>query len=234
MSLGDIVRSEWGPALADAGIEPQDARLYVFEGHSPEDGEKAILLHPGTEAFSDRRFPVSPTQLRDANENQTLCRIGTYEDREPVLLAARLRHELEHARQYQAYGMPILRLANLLVAAAGQRFGDFPGSGLYYNLVPTEQDANAAAACHASSRYREDAERLLNDRDAEAGLLRSKMAPEAIETLPKRMVAFALMFSDTLESYAREKGQQSAKLLDDAFPGTGTLYDLWVTSTLKV
>jgi hypothetical protein len=106
-----------------------------------------------------------------------LHRIVVWSDQDPVLLAAKMRHELEHARQYDSHGPPLFGLHQLASAVLDVKVRGLTGGGFVYGSIPTEVDANAAAARYVNARYPADAERLLNARHEASNLLRSLHGP---------------------------------------------------------
>ena len=106
-----------------------------------------------------------------------------------ALLAAKIRHELEHAVQWNEYGEGIFKLADLGDNVLRKKLGDTPKGAGYYQLKPTENDANAAASMYVRDRYPEHVASLLA-MDEGLALVRSIVPPEPIHTLVVRSVAF--------------------------------------------
>jgi hypothetical protein len=82
----------------------------------------AVWHPPGNVLVEDEQFP-DPTQLDDANApaHRNLHRIVVpAEPPDAITFAALVRHELEHARQFDALGRPIFRLQRFI---EGQRPG---------------------------------------------------------------------------------------------------------------
>jgi hypothetical protein len=186
--------------------------------------EGAILLYPGTTAYGDKRFPVGRVHVADANRHKDRYRVGCFVQVPAAVLAGRLRHELEHARQHRAHGQRLFDLQALLIDVVALRFGGRPGGADVYNLMPLEHDANAAAARYVARRHGDEAETLLAAGYRASGLFRSLTGPEAVETLPARTVSFAYLYVDLCERYAAGRDTSFGELLDGSWPGAG---DLW-------
>src|SRR4051812_7900900 len=109
------IAEEFEAALSDAGIEKGRARLYLVEKMG--DGDLGAVWHrPGRELAVHKDFP-DRSQLQDANatDHRDLHRIvAPANPPNAVTLAALLRHELEHARQYDALGEQFLGLQDFI------------------------------------------------------------------------------------------------------------------------
>jgi hypothetical protein len=73
-------------------------------------------------------------------------RVAIWRDVDLPVFAGRLRHELEHARQWDRFGRSIFELYDLIRdELLPRKAGDLNGcAGMYVNAIPAEQDANAA------------------------------------------------------------------------------------------
>lgn len=94
----------WLLSCEHAEMRPgEEVHLYPVPGASTD--ERAIHLNPGSYAEYERdRFPFSNAQLEHANEPRRLRqhRIAIRDEHDEVTGLARLRHELEHARQHRS------------------------------------------------------------------------------------------------------------------------------------
>jgi hypothetical protein len=223
------LEDEWQAALADAGFDVKHVRLYPFEGEQSGDGNRAYYFTPGQDVHHDVNFPDDKGgQIDDANKYRDRHRIAVWLDSPKEVLGARLRHELEHARQLDAHPR-IFDLNDVVLGVLWMKLEGLKGSGQLYNAIPLEVDANAAAARFASGRYGEDACRELADPENAVGLMdgvlfRSLTPPAPLETLPARMLAFLFQFADLCELYAGRRARPFAELLEKAWPGMG---DAW-------
>jgi hypothetical protein len=143
------------------------------------------------------------------NRHRTVVRRPLTSD--PVLIAAfsgKLRHELEHARQWNACGLAGFQLSNLADTVLAPK-------------LTTEQDANAASAMFLRARWREAITALLDDLD-HGPLARSLTPPGSLETLLARMVAFLYLYEDSVQSSRRRGPSASRNSLTKSHPGRGT------------
>jgi hypothetical protein len=218
------LQEEWEAALADAGFDVKQVRLYPFAGEQSGDGNRAFYFTPGQELHYDVNFPDEKGgQIEDANKYRDRHRIAVWVDSPKEILGARLRHELEHARQVDARRR-ILDLNDLVLGVVWMKLAELKGSGQLYNAIPLEVDANAAAARFAWARYGEKLCRQLADPENAAGLkdgvlFRSLTPPAPLETLPLRMLAFLFQYADLCELFAKRRERPFEDLLDEAWPG---------------
>jgi hypothetical protein len=146
------IRPEWEAARADAGFAETDARLYPFAGIQSADGDHPYYFVPGHDLVQSEKFPDElGGRLQDANEHRDSHRIAISVGAPTVALGAKLRHELEHARQFDAHGKPLFNLNDLALATLSERVGGLPGGGVLYNLNPMEIDANAGPRSGAAA-----------------------------------------------------------------------------------
>ena len=217
------IAAEWQAAVSDVGIPHERVCVHVFEGSSNARGEGALWAMPG------RNVPRKSVPFIGDNdgfrrfntEQRDLHRVVVWSDQQPVLLAAKMRHELEHARQFEAHGPALFGLYDLVNAALDLKVAGLMGGGHVYSSIPTEVDANAAAARFVSGRHAVDAARLLEERHEASNLLRSLTGPGPLKTLPGRMVAFAYEYADLGERYFRERSfaMTFAATVDQTWPG---------------
>jgi hypothetical protein len=227
----EVLKDEWHAALVDVGFDVKQVRLYPFPGEKSEAGCNAYYFTPGQRLNYHANFPdKGGAQIEDANKYLDRHRIAAWIDTATPILGARLRHELEHARQVEAFANRIFDLNDLVLGVLWMKLEGFRGSGQLYNAIPLEVDANAAAARFACDRYGEEVARELADPDNEAGfkdgvLFRSLTPPGPIETLPKRMLGFLLQFGDLCELYGEQGTRPFAELLDEVWPGMGHAWE---------
>jgi hypothetical protein len=150
----EMLSRSWARACAHAEVEsPAEARLYYLPGE-PINHQGALHLHPGSLAVPDDEFPFTRGQLDDANrqEHRDLHRVAIRDVPDEATTLGLLRHELEHARQYR-FDPAVYEFMEIAVILVGRAFGDaepetLRGSGVLYNALAHETDANrAAAAC---------------------------------------------------------------------------------------
>jgi hypothetical protein len=86
----------------------------------------------------------------DVINRQRIAVCADFDEDDPLelaILGAKLRHELRHAEQrLSAYAAELFSLVELADQVARVKVGGLQGGASIYNLMPTEVDANAAAA----------------------------------------------------------------------------------------
>src|SRR5712691_4100180 len=109
------IEQEWTRTLADAGFSADAARVYCFDGTQDEGGGGARWFPPGDELVYDGQFPNRDYVAHaNAAEHSDLHRIALWRDHGAPVIGALLRHEFEHARQYEALRRPIFRMQDLI------------------------------------------------------------------------------------------------------------------------
>ena len=140
LELQDVLSA----ACEDAGIEPGGVVVWVVDTARPPGSTPIAYLHPGGDVRDDtvqvfravgrarvRRFAGSAHRIALWRELPELPRAA---------LGPMLRHELAHAVRWELSGTAFYEADEHLRAAVG-------GAG--YPLLPTEREANAAAAAYA-------------------------------------------------------------------------------------
>jgi hypothetical protein len=195
------IDEEWSAALADADLGDDHCRCLLFlleavdaggptSGHYPPDrklGADELI----TEEMAER---LNKPDSRDKHRVVVLRDVRAGEHGR-ALFAAKIRHELEHARQWDGLGDVPQRLS-CLVEVIDVVAGGFNDRGrAIYRAQPVEQDANAAASIFVRGRFSQEAvEAILNSDDDV--LAASELPPEPLETLPRRMVASLFQYRD--------------------------------------
>lgn len=116
----------------------------------------------------------------------------------------------------------MVRLHRFVREALAHRVDGLKGcAGGLINAMPTELDANAAAAMHLRERYQDRvADVCLSDWSV---LGCSLLGPEPLDTLPARMVAFAFIHRGGCAK-ATQTGMPLAAILDDCYEGASELW----------
>jgi hypothetical protein len=230
----DQLRTEWKAALADAGLNEATVRLYPFEGEGAGEAG-AYWFRPGDKLAVDYQFPDAE-RVEDANapENRNLHRVTVWTGREPPILSGRLRHELEHARQWDHHGKALFDLHDLIEdEVLPHKAGGLQGcGGTFINFIPTEQDANAAAAMFLRDRYPEDLLATLRE-GKWRNLACSLVGPESLESLPKRMICFAYQFRDRCAQVEQERGVPFQQILAWSYDGAAGIWSALEKSRLQ-
>ncbi len=186
----------WIPfALGDAGLAAEQCRRYDFPEGEADSRLGAASFPPGEVLELGENFPDAGL-LADADSSADLHlhRVAIWPDDRASVLGARMRHELEHAAQWERFGPgifpPLQRRALGALGAGGgarrvrrhvhQRDPERAGRQRRLGDVP-------APPPHAHDR------RSLHD-DRWRRLACSLIGPEHIETLPAQMVAYLWLF----------------------------------------
>lgn len=224
-AMNSDIEAEWEAALADANISPSRATLYTFAaGSDLGGGRQAVYQSPGDYILP----PPAQRFLEVLNEKPDLHRVGIGSDLESYIAAAVIRHELEHARQFERHGRGIFNLQDLIVAACWEKTGRVRvGGGFLTNIIPPELDANAAAARFVWSRHAAAAEAYLNaPHDDHQVLFRYERGPEPLETLVWRTLAYAATIADHCEAVSLRVARKTFRdFLDEHLPGAGPLWE---------
>lgn len=223
----DEIRGECECALADAGFRAEAIRFFPLADLG-SDHVAAAWFRPHQDIESgDRGFPGNDAQRQEANSdrNRHLHRITIpAEPDDRVLFAALVRHELEHARQWDA-GLGIFDLHDfieydVLPEIAGDL--DRCGGGLI-NTIPTEMDCNAAASVYISRRFDAGGVQALRE-GPRRYLACSLLPPPPPETLPSRMIAFAWIHRAAVERHAGRRGFSVTAILRSVHPEAPTVW----------
>lgn len=202
------IQEECDAALADAGFTREQVRFYPLAALRTEGGDiGAAWFRPYMEIEPDARgFPGDDRQRCEANRDTHRPRhriTVPAEPRDRATFAGLVRHELEHARQFEA-GVGIGDLHDFLEhAVLPEVAGDLDGcAGALINSLPDEIDCNAAASIYVASRFSAAEVQAIRDGPRQ-NLVCSLIPPAPPETLPARMVAFAFVYRAAVERYAR-------------------------------
>lgn len=196
--------SAWEFACRHAGY-PIDGTLRLYYVPGPPSGEaRAIHLHPGEEVvFEADRFPFAKNQLADANSPERLGghRIAIRDLPDVGLAVAVLRHELEHARQYD-YSVSLYLSMGLVQDVVGRAFREtspetLEGSGLIYNALPHERDANGAGAIAAGA--------YSHGPTSESDSTFAETQPPDLDSLATRLVSWCAMFPSVMADECRRR-----------------------------
>ncbi|MGI9658425.1 MAG: hypothetical protein ACR2OD_05910, partial [Gaiellaceae bacterium] len=196
--------------------------------HSDE-GINAVYYAAGLlveESTTDPSLIALVTELNHPS-NRSKDRFCIWTDVPVPLIAARMRHELEHARQCRAHSVALWALTDLVGDVLAETVGESPGGAALYNASPVELDASAAAAWFVRRRYGDDiAMELLDSAHAEADgpNLRLHLGPGPLETLPARMLAFLWQFPAACTAFEHRTGTPVALALEAVWPGAEQIW----------
>jgi hypothetical protein len=221
------IEEVWLAALADAGIDADEALLYPLEGRQSESGYGARYLARHLELRSEDDWPELEPLLEEMNADECIdaYRIVVFTERTIEGTAAALRHELEHSLQREAHGQQLLELHGVAEAVISERVGGLPGGGFLYQVIPDEMDANAAAARFVRAHFGADRiDELLGTGDSDGAAFRSLVGPAPRETLPERMIRFLATVPDLCVKWAERQGFAFETLLDVHWRGAGEIW----------
>ncbi len=223
------IREECDSALADACIAPERVRFYLLAGLRTEGGHiGAAWFRPYMKiAPNDPGFPSDDAQRSEANSDDTrgLHRItvpAAPSDR--ATFAGLVRHELEHARQYEA-GVGIGDLHDFIeYSVLPEVAGGLDGcAGALINSMPDEIDCNAAASVYLTSRFSAGEVKAIRDGQRRY-LACSLIPPGPPDTLPARMVAFAFVYREAVERHAERRNFSAAAILSSVHGKAAALW----------
>jgi len=206
------VAAVWDDAVEAAGFSQDQVAYWISEETPSEIRDRAAMYFlPGSDP--DPPYAFSEAQLAEATYDAMAerHRIVIHIDFElpenfdlaaiQAFFAAVFRHELEHARQADAPdGRRALEVdQNLVDPVLSMRAGGIKGGAEYYNMKPSELDANAAASVHVRSRFPDQVPILLAAEVCGA-MLRSNTEPEDPASLLRRTVCFLFQFRSIAEA----------------------------------
>jgi hypothetical protein len=225
----EVVEAEIELALRDAGLSRSRATVLVHDRAYSREGKPSGHFRPSQRAELDDDLGLRESDLVTLNDQSALAlhRLVVYADYGPEpegrwLFAGLLRHELEHARQWEDVGDAAFGLSRLIDDIHYARFAEAPEEKYLYRAKPDEQDANAAAASYLARRF-PDAPRRLHT-DEWYPLVWSYTKPEATETLVARSVCFLFQYVSLCEHVAEEKGKTFAEMLEEITPSAAHLW----------
>jgi hypothetical protein len=210
----------WTLACQEAGYVPgQDAVLYLVPGGA--EGAAALHLTPGTYACAEPEWPLSRSQIEDANSSakRDLHRVLVRDFASPRIALGRLAHEFEHAHQYerdpQVYEAIGYALGALGLALEERAPPTKCGSATLYNLLPSEEDANRASARLTTAHFGPPGVTELESTDAP--LFRDE-SPVDAESLGARLLAMMALFPNGVAKVAEREKKTVTDLVSDLGP----------------
>jgi hypothetical protein len=225
----DVVDEEITAALADAGLASERVIICVHNRDHHHQVKPSGHFRPGQLVDKDDDLDLDQDDVAKLNDAGALDRhrivvFAGYqpEKEERWVLAGLLRHELEHARQWEELGDAPFLLSRLIDEMHDARFGDALEEKYLYRAKPDEQDANAAATGHLLARCADAPVRLHTE--AWYPLVWSYTKPEPLETLIARSVCFLFQYARLCEQKAEENGQTFAEVLAEIDGGAVLLW----------
>jgi hypothetical protein len=183
--MNDEQQRLWGLTLSDAELDEPEARLYFVTEHLPRGG-LAEAFAPGQPISAS--YPLTSVDRADEMRGRSTTRLVINPEGLPRTVTwAIVRHELQHRVQHQAFGLPISRVGYAADAALIDVFG-LSGAAVLYQELPTEKDANDAAADFARSTFGDECDAA---GPQWAVLMDRREHREPLATLPLRQASFA-------------------------------------------
>lgn len=203
-----------------------------MSGAVPKYGKKAAYYPPGVYVRPDDEDLLHGRDLELANTPDFIRHhvIAVYSDIDwgdhiqEGLLAAKLRHEVRHAEQFDACGPQIFHLDQLADEACAWKVGGLPRGATLYGVKPVEMDANTAAAMFLRERRPAAVVQAILETDDDGPLARSNTPCGELRDLPTKMVAFLFQFREILEDPTRSAGYSLEKRLRDIDQHAGELW----------
>jgi hypothetical protein len=192
-----IAEELWREAVADSGLDEAqlhrfDAVRAVVEGFGAQWWAPGVSVHEPPvrlELSEDDAAAADRAPLFEKHRVATLPIEGLEGPLAEAALAAMLRHELEHARQWEAVGGPeAFKLLQLASEVYSRKTGGTMHGG-FLTQLPIEDDANAAASVFVR-KIRPDVAADLAQHDFYGPLARAIVAPPSPESLVVRMLGF--------------------------------------------
>jgi hypothetical protein len=222
-ALDAAVEVEWAAALADSGFRTREASLFIVDGTGTGTGGRWWAPYvPAGDPLDGDQEAIAAAQPHVGRHRVAVVRPAADQPDEIAFVAAKMRHELEHARQWDAVGgdaFTMQQIARLVVGLANP--GEF---GVHVNRAPLEAAANAASSAFARARFPSDIVERVAARPDSGPLVRHTEPPDTPATLVDRTIAF--LFDDYRDACARVEtgGIPFPDWLDQHAPGTGVLW----------
>jgi hypothetical protein len=198
----------WNEAIADSGLDVAQLRRFgavraVVEGAGAQWWAPEVSVHEPPVQLELREDDAAAADRPPLLEKHRVA-TAPIENLEPPLadaaFAAKLRHELEHARQWEICGPEPFMLMQLAREVHRRKTGGMV-YGAFLNQMPIEDDANAAASLFVRKRWPDCVDELRRH-EAYGTLARAVLGPATPETLVVRMVGFLFHYRDIVRDLA--------------------------------
>jgi hypothetical protein len=221
----DAARRAFDEVRDDVGFAQDEVVFVPFDAAGPLAIHEAALIPPREMADANDIAVLSAEDvaLIDANLDRyrVLCWLGMPDE----LIRPVLRHELEHGCQWKEGGKPQAELAGALrVLTTLLGYAALPTNGQFYNLIPAERDANAAASEFIRARLGDDETDQLMGR-VDPGLLRRQPPAEPYATLGTRAMCHAAIWPVEVEQVLQLNRRSPSDLFTAIRPDGK---DVWV------
>lgn len=203
-------------ARAHAGLLDVRVHLYPYETPPASGVPTAAFFAPGVSVSAAEARPLTAAQQQGVNDHRDDPRVLLFAGPEEAVVAAKLRHELEHVHQWLSVprGQELFDVYDTALAAFDDFIGeDRRGGAVLYNVVPFESDANGAAYEFSRSRLTEAELRRL-ERGDDGVLFRPGHWAADVTSVALRSACGAALAPDRVEEFLCGVGN-ARKLLDD-------------------
>ena len=223
------IQAEWQAAVDDLQVvEGADVVFWPVEGYAEHSyDEAAASAHPPGRAWLDERF-IEPLKARGYDIGHEMrARVAFFVDfydpgrdgvgLERELVAAILRHELEHVLQltyWHSRGFNLFDFDGIVDDVLDVALRN---KSTLYHAKPIEQDANAAASRYLITRF-EDAQLQKVHKGQRFGELVRWYGPQPPQTLVARTLAFCLMFRESIAAWEDRTGRSFPKEIETHLP----------------
>jgi len=219
-SLEPQTEELWLGALSHAEIDPNTAILFTLPGVAATVERVGAMTWPRPIRIDPGGSPELDGLLVELNDPGCIdaIRVAVWTERTNEAVAALMRHELEHARQYDIH-----RRLHGLYEVAQDVVATIPNGGWLYQAIPVEFEANASAARFVRAYFGDQRiDELVEEKGDDIALFRSPAAPSPIESLPERMVAFLASYPGACERWADNSRDTFRRRLDLHWRGAGS------------
>ena len=225
LGMNSVMEAEWRAAIEDAALAFETLRLFEMPGQMGPSGLCAVYVgqpgaqyNPEEESVLNALAPIE-AELAAAEE---FHRVVVWRNNTAPVLAALLRHELEHVRQWERHGDGVFRLNRAHWPALFEK-GGTRGYKRLLNMAPLEVDASAAAARFV---WRRHGNGLSIDAipPVHQPLFAFSGGPEPIDTLPERTIHFAYLYAERCERLATAENLVFSEVLEQRWRGGAELW----------
>lgn len=207
--LSDQLGREWRAALEHARYGDEHVCLIIVDAERVKNANMAEHHPPGLEVMSTALLTGEWRTRANSRGCREQHRIAIWKPDDDTsisnaLFAAKVRHELEHVRQWDEAGKLAFDLSGPPDNVLWEVYRDQPGGSQYYNEKPIEADANAASGAFLRSRFPEDIQAAVFEHDDGRGYgHHAEDSPGDPKTLVVRTLEF-------IKSYPEEARQRAS------------------------
>lgn len=209
---------QWDLALTHAGFTADQAVLVLSEHRVASPSEAKVAYFPPDAPPIPSPFPLSNDERSDVAAAAGKHRVAV-----PRMLEARvrlggIRWGLERARQFDL-GAGVAFFTEAVNSSLDARYGGVGmGSAVVWHSIPSVRDADSAAGHFVTDTLGPQYGDLWTENGA---LFRADQPTPDLASLPARLVVFAAIHAEDLESWAAGRGIAVSDLLREVDPQAG-------------